>query len=213
MSWLSEFFGMDAADQAGDLQDEMLNLIRAYGTPALQAQLQSITGMQPSVTSAQGTLSSLMANPSTFATPDWQNPFTPQEISTMQQLGAMDVNNMTNKLGDVQRSDLNQRGISNSSAGNALAPNLELYRQSELAKNNADILSKSLARSDQLRSEGKTTAGNLWNMANYSVPGGTVGSYTSTLASLIESLQKEAASQGTTAGGLLGILLGKIKQQ
>lgn len=207
------------ANQSQMSSEQMLKLITdmvtQFGTPALQQQLQTTLGMQGPVASAQGTLGGLLSNANTFATPDWQNPFSPQEKATLMQLGSMNTNDMTSKLGQAQQTNLNQRGIGNSSAGNALAPNLELFRQSELAKNSANLLNAELTRGDALRNEGKQTASGLWGLANYQVPGGTVGSYLPTLQQLMAAQQEaagrygaNAAAQNAAFGQLIGTLGG-----
>lgn len=223
MSWISQFLGMDAAnnaskatEQANALQQQLLDLINTYGTPQMKMQLQTLQGMQGPVMAAQGTLSGLMSNPNTFATPDWTQPFTPQEKATLMQLGSMNTNDMTSKLGQAQQTNLNQRGIGNSSAGNALAPNLELFRQSELAKNSANLLNAELTRGDALRAEGKNTAGTLWGLGNNVVPGGQTSQYTGVLSDIMKQLtdqasqySQSAASQQQQAGGILDWLWSK----
>jgi hypothetical protein len=165
--------------------------------------------------------------------PDWTKPFSPEELAIMRQAGALDVNKTASDLSAQNLKSLSQRGISNSSGGVSLSPMVELYRRTQLAKNNADILGASKTRSDALRAETNqqalTKAGinqnlrgesaqnfqTLYNLASGQTPSGQIGQYTGTLSGLAGSAQDRAnawgqiAQQANAAGwGTIGTVAG-----
>jgi len=149
--------------QLSNLVDKGISESEPYNQQ-IQAWLSQLMGVSPDVATMAGvgggsSLPSWLQTPTNtsgmgFAsTPDWTKPFTDSELATLQQMGAMNVNNTAKSLGNSMDSSLSRRGLSGSSAGAMMPAQLDLYKRQQLASNDANITQAGIARSDALRNE------------------------------------------------------------
>lgn len=226
---LLDIFG-DSSQATGEFNSEQNALNQAGGlintgigqTSGAQAQLAQILsalmgGMGTSGTGATGATPS-WANVQLTNAPNPNQPFTPQEIATLQQAGALNVGQTASQLGQAQQSNLGQRGLADSSAANQANQGLQLYKDQQLAANNANITQEGIQLGNQYRQENNQNALNQgqYNAGMFSQLYGMnqqANPYISALQSLggaYGNLGGQYADMAGTTGTNLGSLLGML---
>jgi hypothetical protein len=210
-----------AQNNANAISTQEQGLINQYAVPALQNQYKNMQVQSANQGVTSGYLSQLLNQtgntlgsntlPTYLQTADANDPYTPAQKSILQQVGAMNVNAAANKISNSMAAQNAQRGITNSSAGNALPAQLQLYKNAGLASNNANILQSGINYGNQIR---QTQANNISNLMNqtYASPSSQISSVTNPLSSLLGNYQTSANNYATAANSttdMLGDLLGQ----
>lgn len=230
------------ADQMNQWLKQMFN---QYILPQIQQEQTNQAMIQPWRTEALGWLDNMKvggttpfsflnapvgnASMSLPAARDWEQPFTPEELTRLTEPAELNADNLARQMGSAMQSDLARRGLTNSSIGSMSTVAPMGWLAGQRAQLGANALMMQKQRGDQLYNENMQRAltvedmnrarrgesqANFWNLLNFA---GGQGNPAQTMGNYLPMFQQQANQYGQNSqnwansamnswGGMLGSL-------